>query len=100
MKKLLIITLIIAVALILCACGKTITDEHGNKHYLYGVFVVLEDTNYRDRYGNEIHQSILYDKTTKVVYVHERGIYSAALSPYYINNNGVAEVAIYGVNYN
>ena len=99
MKKLLFVALILAVALILCSCGDTITDESGNKHYLYGRFIEIEGIEYKDKYSNKIDQCIIYDRTTKVVYVREKYQYGISLSPYYVNNNGVAEIAIYGINY-
>ena len=99
MRKLLIVPLILAIALILCACGDTITDENGNKHHLYGKFIEIEEIEYRDQYSNKIDQCIIYDRTTKVVYVREKSIYGLSISPYYVNNNGVAEIAIYGINY-
>lgn len=99
MKKLLIFTFILALALMLCACKHTITDEHGNKKYVYGRFIEIESMGYWDKDSNHVEQMIMYDSATKVVYVRETRIYGAAISPYYINNNGVAEVAIYNVNY-
>lgn len=99
MKKAIIVTIILAAAIMLCGCGKTVTWQDGSKHHLLGRFIEINNQEYTDMDSNRHRQCLIYDKDTKVIYVMELGRRSQSISPYYINNNGHAEIAIYGVNY-
>ena len=94
-----VVSILIIVALILCGCGKTITGEDGKDHYLLGRFIEINMLKYDDMDGNKHTQCLAYDKDTKVMYILEYGLYSSAISPYYIFRNGHVENAIYGENY-
>ena len=77
MKRLLLffITFILTLA-ILCSCGRSkIVGEDGvERDIINSHWIVIEDMG--------LHQYIVYDATTKIVYFYENDNYNGFLSPY------------------
>ena len=98
MKKLLISILICALAIILCACGvRTTAYPDSQKKCLSGEFTAIKkvDGGWTD---NTCYY--IYDNNTKIVYLYTHGGYHATMCPYYIIEDGVPAIAVYGVNWN
>lgn len=96
MKKITISILICALAIILCACGvRTTAYPDGQKKYLSDEFTLIKKVNGP---GNNCYY--IYDNNTKIVYLYTRGSYNGTMCPYYIIEDGVPAIAVYGVNWN
>lgn len=98
MKKLLILILICAITIGLCACGiKTKTYPDGQKKCLSGEFTAIKKV---DGAFTDNACYYIYDNNTRIVYLYTLGGYHATMCPYYIIVNNKPTLAIYGVNYN
>lgn len=98
MKKLLISILICALAIVLCACGvRTTTYPDGQRKELSDQFTLIKKIS-NGWCDNTCYY--LYDNDTKIVYLYTGGGYHATMCPYYIIENGVPAIAVYGVNWN
>jgi hypothetical protein len=90
MKKLIIFIMIFTLAIGLCSC-KDYTKDFGER------FVAIKKENGVPVFGNDC--IFLYDKETKIVYLYTTGGSHASMTVYYIMENGVPTIAIYGQNY-
>lgn len=90
MKKLIILIMIFALTIGLCSC-EDYTEDFG------GQFITIEKKNAFHPFGNNC--IFLYDKETKIVYLYTIGGSHASMTVYYIIENGVPTIAIYGQNY-
>ncbi len=86
--------MMITTLMILAGCKGTTVDQYGNtRNTIYGLVEVKELIS-DEAYG------VAYDPETKVCYILFQAPYKSGASPYYIiNDNGLPEIAIYGVNY-
>lgn len=90
--------LCIAFNLTACENEIMIVDNQGNVKEcdLYGRFVEIEEIEYYDEFGNHHHQSICYDKDTKIMYVIDNRGYGTSLSPFYVmNTNNEPVIGVY-----
>lgn len=100
MKKITILILICALAIILCACGiKTTTYPDGQEKKLNDQFTLIKKVSRGSGAFSNICYYI-YDNDTKVVYLYTYGGYHATMCPYYIIEDDVPAIAVYGVNWN
>lgn len=98
MKKLIIFIMICALTISLCACGiKTITYPDGQKKGLSDQFIIIKEIN-GGVFDNTCYY--IYDNDTKIVYLYTCGGSHATMCPYYIIEDGVPAIAVYGVNWN
>lgn len=98
MKKITISILICALAIILCACGvRTATYPDGQRKELSDQFTLIKKVG-SSAFNNACYY--IYDNDTKIVYLYTRGGYHATMCPYYIIEDGVPAIAVYGVNWN
>jgi hypothetical protein len=98
MKKLLILILICALTIVLCACGiKTETYPDGQQKCLSGEFTAIKKVDGGGLIDNTCYY--IYDNNTKIVYLYTASDYHATMCPYYIIENSEHAIAVYGVNY-
>ena len=94
MKKIFIFIMLLIIILLLSGCSSKYINENGKEFNLYYGFAVIDDC-----YNGDNRASLCYDPTTKACYIIIFEMNRLAMSPYYVlNENGVAEVAIYGKN--
>lgn len=91
MKKISVIILLIICLFVMTSCGKKNATEGSD---VSGFFVELCSFG-----GEGAFTRFVYDPFTGVVYIHMSGVHHAALSPYYIIENGQPVIAQYKVNW-
>lgn len=98
MKKIILILVLIGLVCGLSGCQSKAVDIYGNEKTVTYGFIEIKSAGY----GSLEYQGscICYDPKTKICYILVEAPYRAGLSPYYIvNDDGKAEIAIYGTNY-
>ena len=96
MKKILLVLLLIATLFVVSGCHSSVIDDEGNVRTLsFGLIEIRSLNN-----DTSSLTYICYDPSTKVCYLLNKMTSKGFISPYYIvNENGEAEIAIYGKNY-
>ena len=90
MKRIICVLLVLIVALGMCGCAETQTVDGHLVDVFDDRFVVIENY-YPGRY-------VVYDMTTKVVYLYDSDSYGGFLAPYQIYQDGVIYGAIWDQN--
>lgn len=97
MKKIIVWLMLVGCLTTLAGCTtlNSAKEELDPTHRFIKIERIKDVIDYSGAY-----RSIVYDSVTKVCYYRCIGTMGSGISPYYIvNDEGKAEVAIYGVNY-
>lgn len=98
MKKIILILVLIGLVCVLSGCQSTAVDIYGNEKTVTYGFIEIKSAEYGTLAPE--WSCICYDPKTKICYIIVEELYKTGLSPYYIvNDDGKAEIAIYGMNY-
>lgn len=68
-------------------CGKTVVDENGIEHPIFGRFITLNKEKYTSYDGSIRNQFIVYDKDTKIMYIIDNCRHGFSISPFYVMNS-------------